>query len=791
MHLLESLALIFTSITPPVWAQSSYNEGDGSLANAPYKHPTQPIEARVQDLVNRMTIEEKAAQLMQGDISNWFNTTSGIFNRSGLVQNFEQKAGQFYVGYPISWEWLADNIKRGQDYAVNETRLGIPALVQTEGIHGLLIGNATIFNSPIGHACSWNRSQVRAMGVQIAKEAQALGVSQLFAPLADLARELRFGRVEETFGEDGYLAGEIAYCYIQGLQSSNVMATVKHYTAFSSPEQGLNTGPVHGGERELRTTWLPPFKRAIMDAGAWSIMSSYNSYNGVPIVADHHTLTEILRDEWGYKYFVTSDAGGTDRLSEAFYVCPPTLNSYGGPITEGNECITMDALPAGGDVEMGGGSFNHRSIPGLIASGRLNEEVVDTAVSRLLRAKFIMGLFENPHRIAPESECNSIINNNYAKQPAREIDRDSIVLLKNNHDILPLSKDQKVAVIGPMAHGWMNYGDYIVYESQYRGVTPLDGIQAAIGNGSVNYAQGCERWSLDKSGFPEAISAAKAADVAVVVVGTWSRDQMELWEGLNATTGEHVDLNSLDLVGAMRPLIEAVINTTTPTVVVFQSGKPITEDWISNSTASLLQQFYPSQEGGNALADILFGDVNPSGKLSVSFPHDVGSLPVYYDYLNSGRINDPGSVGADGYMYFGHQYVFGTPQPWIEFGYGLSYTTFEYSNVTLSARNVSASDSITATVHVKNSGRRDGAEVVQMYVKDMLASVDVPNVQLKGFDKVTIPAGESAEVTIPLNISDCGVWNRKMQYVVEPGEFVVYVGASSLDIRGNASFYVS
>ena len=788
--------LIFTLLVRSVYsvlAQSSVDAktSEDSLARAPYKNPRLPVDARVQDLVSRMTIEEKAAQLMQGDISNWLNTTSGTFNHSGLVQNFEEKAGQFYVGYPISWEWLAENIKRGQDYAVNDTRLGIPALVQTEGIHGFLIGNATIFNSPIGYACSWNRTQVHQMAQQIATEAQALGVSQLFAPLADLARELRYGRVEETYGEDGYLAGEMAASYVRGLQSMNVMATVKHYTAFSNPEQGLNTGPVHGGERELRTTWLPSFKKAIMDAGAWSIMSSYNSYDGVPIVADHHTLTEILRDEWGYEYFVTSDAGATDRLAYAFYICPSTLNSYGGPITEGNECVTLNALPAGGDVEMGGGSFNYRSIPELVVSGRLDENIVNTAVSRLLRAKFTMGLFENPYQIAPQNEWHQIINNDYAKQLARELDRDSIVLLKNDHDILPISKDQKVAVIGPMAQGWVNYGDYVVYQSQYRGVTPLDGIQAAMRNGSVAYAKGCERWSLDSSGFPEAVSAAKKADVAVVIVGTWSRDQMELWEGLNATTGEHVDVDSLNLVGAMRPLVEAIINTTTPTVVVFQSGKPVTEDWISNTTASLVQQFYPSEEGGNALADIIFGDVNPSGKLSVSFPHDVGNLPVYYDFLNSGRTTDSGYVGGDGQLYFGHQYVFGTPQPWFEFGYGLSYTTFEYSNVSLSATHVSACDSITATVHVKNTGRRDGAEVVQMYVKDMLASVDVDNMQLKGFERVFIPAGETATVSIPLNVSDCGLWDRKMRYAVESGEFVVYIGASSLDIRGNASFYVS
>lgn len=440
---------------------------------------------------------------------------------------------------------------------------------------------------------------------------------------------------------------------------------------------------------------------------------------------------------------------------------------------------------------MGGGSFNFQKIPTLVASGQLDVEIVNTAVARQMRAKFTLGLFEHPYQIAPSSQWNSLINTPAAKSLARQLDKESIVLLQNPSKTLPISKSSKVAVIGPFASGFMNYGDYVIYESQYRGVEYLAGIQNAIGNDSVSYAQGCERWSNDESGFDEAIATAKAADVAVVLVGTWSRDQNELWEGLNATTGEHVDVSDLNLVGAQSALAQAIVNTGVPTVIVFTSGKPVTEDWISNTTASLVQQFYPSEEGGNALADVLFGDYNPSGKLSVSFPHTVGALPIYYDYLNSGRATSPGLIGANGELVFGHQYVLNTPQPWFEFGFGLSYTTFEYSNVTLSQTNVSATDSITATVSVTNNGTVDGTEVVQMYVKDVLATVDVPNQQLKGFEKVVISAGQTVQVNIPLNVSDVGLWNRKMQYVVEPGQFAVLVGSSSLDIRGNASFYVS
>ncbi|EED12954.1 beta-glucosidase, putative [Talaromyces stipitatus ATCC 10500] len=752
----------------------------------PYKNPRLPVEQRVADLLGRMTIEDKMAQLMQGDITNWMNQTTGTFNSSGLVANMEEKAGSFYVGYPISWEWLTSNIQKGQDYLVHNTTLGIPALVQTEGIHGFLIGNATIFNSPIGYGSSWNRDLVRKMGQIIGQEARALGVTQLFAPLADLARELRYGRVEETNSEDPYLAGEIAYGYVKGLQSQNVSATVKHYLAYSNPEQGLNTGPVHGGQRELRTTWAPPFKRAIIDAGAWSIMSAYHSYDGIPAVADYQTLTTLLRDEWGYDYWVTSDAGATDRLCTAFRLCQAS------PID--SEAVTLAVLPAGNDVEMGGGSFNFKTIPQLVTSGKLNVSTVDTAVSRLLRAKFEMGLFENPYVGASADKWNELIHTPENVQVARELDRESIVLLENHNNTLPLKKSGSIAVIGPMAHGYMNYGDYVVYQSQYRGVTPLDGIKSAVGDkATINYAQGCERWSNDQSGFDEAIKAAKKSDVAIVVVGTWSRDQQELWQGFNATTGEHVDLNELGLVGAQAPLVKAIADTGVPTVVVFSSGKPITETWISNSTAALVQQFYPSEEGGNALADVLFGDYNPSGKLSVSFPRSVGTLPIYYDYLNSGRsIGDSGYITQNDTIVFGHQYVIGSPLPWYEFGYGKSYSTFKYGTVNLDKTNATATDIVIVSIDVTNEDiSRNATEVIQVYVVDVYASVVVPNRQLKGFEKVVFGPGETKTVLMSLDVSDLGLWNVNMQYVVEAGAFDVLVGSSSLDIRGNATFYVT
>lgn len=358
------------------------------------------------------------------------------------------------------------------------------------------------------------------------------------------------------------------------------------------------------------------------------------------------------------------------------------------------------------------------------------------------------------------------------------------------------------------------YGDYVPYKSSFRGVTPLDGVQAAS-SGTVTYAQGCERWSNDESGFAEAIAAAEAADVAVVVVGTWSRDQGELWTGLNATTGEHIDVSDFKLVGAMPRLVQAIINTGKPTVVVFSSGKPITESWISQNASALVQQFYPSEQGGNALADVLFGNYNPSGKLSVSFPYDVGATPIYYDYLNSARAYpSPGHAYPNGSLLFGSTYVLQTPLPLYsvshhhrcprlakiitndhfssQFGYGLSYSTFAYSDVlALSQSTASATDTITVSVDVTNNSTLDGTEVVQIYVKDMITSVVVPNMQLKGFSKVLIPAGQTETVQIDINVADLGLWNIKMDYVVEPGSFTIFAGSASSDLRANATLTVA
>ncbi|KAG9254662.1 family 3 glycoside hydrolase [Emericellopsis atlantica] len=747
-----------------------------------YKNPNATVDDRVSDLLKRMSVEEKTAQLIQGDIRDYLDVDNdGDFNQTGLEWVMSTRAHAIWTGLYIMPEELKNGAKIAQDYAVNETEHGIPTYIQGEGLHGFLAVNATIFNSPIGIGCSFNPELVEKMARVIATEAKSLGVNQLFAPVVDLAREQRFGRVEETFGEDAFLAGELGHAYTKGLQDEGVCAQVKHFAAFGTPEQGINTAPVRGGERELRSLYLPPLKRAIIDGGTWSIMSSYNSYDSVPTVADHHLLTEILRDEWGYEYYVISDAGGTARLIDPFQICAEA----------DDECVAMQALPAGNDVEMGGGRYSFETIPDLIDSGELDMEILDLAVSRVLRSKFAQGLFEHPWTGVSDDDIYDYLNTDEHKELAQQLDAESIVVLENHDNVLPLKKDANVAVIGPMAHGYVNYGDYVIYKSQYRGVTPFDGIEAAS-EGTVTFTQGCERWSNDDSGFDEAIAAAEDADVAVVVVGTWSRDQNELWAGLNATTGESVDVHSLNLVGAMPRLVKAIIDTGKPTIVVYSSGKPITEPWISDEAAALVQQFYQSEMGGHALASILYGDVNPSGKLSISFAHDVGALPIYYDHLNSARTYpNPGKVYENGTIEWGRSYVLLDPTALYTFGYGQSYSTFEFDNIKASSETASADDTITVSVEVSNTSKRDGAEVVQLYVRDVLASIDVPRYSLKGFKKVNIKAGETETVEIDLKVHDWGLWNRKMEYVVEKGDFEILVGNSSENFYGNVTVTVA
>ncbi|THH32786.1 hypothetical protein EUX98_g1411 [Antrodiella citrinella] len=749
---------------------------DGTLPV--YKNAHASIEDRVNDLLPRMTVDEKVSQ-MYGDIDGWMDMSDPLddtltFNETGLEEMMLQKGGSIWAGYLAPWDKIVYAITVGQKYLMENTTLGIPALVQTEGLHGFT-DNGTTWPSPIGMAASFNPGLLQQAAAVIADEAEGLGYSQAFAPVLDLSRELRWGRVEENFGEDAFLTGEMGHAYVTGLQTgrrrnasstaiARMASTCKHFAAFGSPQGGLNIAQVSGGERELRTNFLKPFNRACVES--LSIMTAYSSYDGIPAIANLHLLTEILRQEWGYQYWVTTDAGSVDLLITTHGTC------------DTRECAAKTAIENGLSGEMGGGTYTYLTLPDQVKAGTVDIKFIDETVKAMLRTKFSLGLFENPY---PYDDYRSTLRRPETRPLLHQMESESIVLLENHNATLPLNKNiDSIALIGPQVDR-VSFGDYVFFNATLNGISPLTGFQQLLANTSVkvNYAQGSELWSNDESGFAAAVSATQASDVAVVMVGTWSLDQTLLWTpGTNATTGEHVDLSDLGLVGAQLSLVQAVKATGKPTIVVLVSGKPVAEPWIQEHADAVVQQFYPGELGGLAIAEVIFGDVNPSGKLPVSFPRSVGTTPVFYNYLKGSRPIDPGQVLDNGQLTFGHQYVLDTPVPMWSFGHGLSYTTFSYTDLSLSHPAIGTTGDFNVSVTVHNTGDVEGKEVVQVYMTDLVSSVVTPNQQLVGFQKIGLQAGASQTVSINVNISQLAVWTLNNAWVVEPGVFTVKVGTS-------------
>ncbi|CAA7268703.1 unnamed protein product [Cyclocybe aegerita] len=746
-----------------------------------YKNADASVTDRVNDLLPRMTVAEKVAQVIQGDLNGWMTLNDPLdntltFNQTGLEEMMRLKGGSIWGGYLVPYEKFVYAVNVGQKYLMENTTLGIPALIQSEGLHGFT-NKGTIFPSPIGLGASFDTELVKAVANITATEAEGLGINHIFAPVLDLGRELRWGRVEEGFGEDAYLSGELGHAFVTGLQQgkrrgaganaiARMAATCKHFAAFGSPQGGLNLAQVSGGERELRTTFLKPFHRACLDS--LSIMTSYSSYDGIPTIANTHMLTDILREEWGYKYWVTSDAGSVDLLVTLHGTC------------DTRECAAKTALENGLSGEMGGGTYTFLTLTDQIKEGKVDVKYLDETVKGLLHVKFALGLFENPY---PYEDYTSFIRTPHSKEVLHQADLESIVLLENRGNILPLKSDiGSVALIGPQANR-VTFGDYVFFNASLNGISPLDGFKQYLNGTSssmqINFAQGCELWSNDESGIAAAVEAAQTSNVAIVMVGTWSLDQTLLWTpGTNATTGEHVDVHDLGLVGAQLKLVQAVKAAGKPTIVVFVSGKPIAEPWIKAHADAVVQQFYPGELGGLALAEIIFGAVSPSGKLPVSFPRDVGTTPVFYNYLKGSRPIDAGQVLDNGQLIFGHAYVLDSPVPLWSFGHGLSYTTFNYTDLQISPSTISTTEDFTVTVTVHNTGSIDGKEVVQVYITDVVSSVVTPNQDLVGFQKVNVPSGGSATVSIKILSSQLAVWSLRNSWVVEPGAFIVKVGTS-------------
>jgi len=764
----------------------------------PYKDAALPMEQRVDDLLARMTLDEKVAQL--GCVLITSLVRNDTFDADAAAELMRHGMGQVTrIGAstglrPVASAALMNEIQR---VAVEGTRLGIPIVVHEESTGGFCARDATTFPHGIGLASTWDPDLVGEVAGVIRRQMLAVGARHTLAPVLDVARDPRWGRVEETYGEDPVLAATIGTAYVRGVQGDDlrtgVMATGKHFLGYGLPEGGLNWGPVQLGPRELREVYAEPFAAVIRDAGLASIMNSYSSVDGLPCAGGRAILTELLRDELGFDGLVVADYGAVRLLISHHRTAADEADA------------TAQALNAGLDVELPAHDC-FRALPQALDRGLVTMEVVNEAVRRMLRSKMALGLFERPY-VDPDAAA-AVYQTTEQRALARKAATESVVVLTNRNGLLPLDPTiARVAVIGPGGDDQrLLQGDYhypahleIAYENaqgdtEFAGdvsngvhflpenggafaagphyaphVTPLAGIRSLLGHrAEVVHVRGCDVVEPDGADLAAAAAAAAAADVAVVVVAGKS--------GLrpHCTVGEARDATDLDLTGLQPELIAAVAATGTPTVVVVLSGRVHTLADVVEQAGAVVQVWPPGEEGGNAIADVLFGRANPSGRLPVSLPRSVGQVPVYSRHR----------AGGGKAMFYG-EYTDQSPSPLFPFGHGLGYTTFGYGQAVVTAG--STLDPITVTVAVSNDGPRDGAEVVQLYATDKVASVARPDRQLVGFARVDLAAGATRTVTFTVHPSRLAFYDPEMRFVVEPGEIVLGVGASSADIRTEVS----
>jgi beta-glucosidase len=704
---------------------------------------TTTIDQRIDDLLSRMTLDEKVGQLVQ---YSGFTDDRAADIREGRIGSLFNVTG-------------ADNTNRVQRIAVEESRLGIPLLFGLDVIHGF----RTIFPIPLATASSWDPELVTTLEAIAAREARAAGVHWTFAPMIDIARDPRWGRIIEGAGEDPYLGSVMAAARVKGFQGDDVAATdrilacLKHYVAYGAAFGGRDYNSVDMSERSLREIYLAPFKAGI-DAGAASVMSAFNLLNGVPTTANKFTINRILRGEWGFDGLIVSD-----------------WNSVGELIIHGYAADAPDAarlaLEATIDMDMMGGIYAGQ-LADLVRTDVIPEALLDESVRRVLRTKFMLGLFDNPY-VDPATETAVILRDDHVAA-ARDAARKSMVLPKNEGALLPLSEDiGSIAVIGPLADNQADLlGAWHTLGQPQDVVTAIAGIRDRAGpTTTITYAQGSTITEPEREGFAEAVEAARNADVALVIVGEREFE-----------TGEAASRTSLDLPGVQQDLIEAIQETGTPVVAVIMSGRPLAVPWLAENVPAILQAWQPGIQGGNALADVLWGDFNPSGKLTVSFPRSVGQVPVYYSRDNTGR------PPAD--AKFTSRYLDSPNTPLYPFGHGLSYTTFEYGDLVLSADTITQNDTLLVSATVRNTGDVAGAEVVQLYIRDLVASVVRPVKELKGFTKIYLEPGEQQTVQFTLRPRQLGFFDQEMLWVVEPGVFNLWVGWSS-DEGLEGSFVVS
>jgi beta-glucosidase len=718
-----------------------------------------------------MTLEEKVGQLTTARRGNFgILDTTGRFNDANARQAFRD---MFSVDSKISPRDAAVLRNAVQRYLREKTPLGIPTIFMGEALHGFMENGSTSFPQALGLASTWDPDLVRRAFTATADEMASAGDNQAFSPVINLARDPRWGRTEETYGEDPYLSARMGVAAIQGLQGPNfiidrhhVLATAKHFAAYGQSEGGRNLAPANYSERVLREVFFEAFRAAVVEAQAGSIMAAYNEIDGVPCHVNGWLLNRVLREEWGFQGYVTSDGGGLQMLVTQHHVAA------------NNADAARMALAAGVDYDLSDGSvFN--TLVDQVREGRIPESEVDRAVARVLGAKFRLGLFENPY--VDSDYAGRIASSPEHQKLALEAAQETIVLLKNDGNLLPLDlkRLKSIAVIGPNAAD-VHLGGYS-REPAHK-VSILDGIRKRVGpDVKVLYAEGCKittgiqgwrAWYEDKVEVPDAKSqlesiraateAARKAGAAIVVVGENESTNREAW------SEKHLgDRDSLDLIGYQNQLIRAVVETGTPTVVFLINGRPLSINYAAEHVPAILEGWYLGEEGGTAAASVLFGDVNPGGKLPVTFPRSVGQLPAYYNHKPS----------------LERSYVLANSKPLFPFGYGLSYTTFRFSNLRVEPARIGTGGTATVSVDVTNTGTREGDEVPQLYIHERVSPLTQPVLQLRGFQRISLKPGEKQTVEFKLTSDMLSIVDLEMRRVVEPGVFDIMVGASSAETQ--------
>src|SRR5688500_545875 len=751
----------------------------------PYRNPRLPVDQRVADLLSRMTLEEKIAQTQTMWVTNQFKLLAddkgnfspdqktrellklGLGQMGGPSQGATdaEKAAPPYFGKGPRATALFTNAV--QKHVIENSRLGIPVTFHEEALHGLVSPGATSFPQAIALAGTWNVDLVREVFSVAALEGRKRGAHHVLSPVLDVARDPRWGRMEETYGEDPYLAARMGVAAIQGFQGNgpnidnrHVMATLKHFGAHRQPESGTNIGPANFCERLLRDVFFYPFEVAVKETGVMSVMPSYNEIDGLPSHANKWLLQKVLREEWGFDGLIVSDYFGINELMTRHNVAANTA------------AAAKRALEAGVDMELPHVQTTDTLLQ-QIRDGVVSEKTLDTSVARILKAKFLLGLFEEPY-VDPD-EAQRVSESKESSMLALRAAREALTLLKNENNLLPLDRNKirSIAVIGPNA-GHVELGEYSGKPT--RKISVLQGIKDKVGNQiKVNYAEGCKittseepSWHKDDvqlsnpadddKRIAEAVKAARASDVAVVVVGDNVETTREAW------AENHLgDRDSLDLLGRQNDLVKAIVETGKPTIVVLIGGRALSINYIAQHVPAIFEGWYLGQETGVAVADVLFGDYNPSGKLPVTIPRNVGQLPYYYYHKPTARRG----------------YLFSDKEPLFAFGHGLSYTTFKYANLRVTPDKTGPQGEAKVSVDVTNTGKMAGDEIVQMYIRDDVGSVTRPVKELKGFARINLKPGETKTVEFEITPDKLSFLNEDMKRVVEPGMFSVMVGPSS------------